>query len=41
VISGGLQKGDKIAHLGAHFILENRPVLIVEKKSQTNIGNEL
>jgi len=41
VISGALQKGDKIAHLGAHFILENRPVLIVEKKSQTNIGNEL
>lgn len=41
VISGGLNKGDKIAHLGAHFILENRPVTIVEKKSQTNIGNEL
>jgi RND family efflux transporter MFP subunit len=41
VISGNLNKGDKIAHLGAHFILENRPVSIVEKKSQTNVGNEL
>lgn len=41
LISGDLKKGDKIAHLGAHFILENTPVSIVEKKSQTNIGNEL